>query len=86
MPILIGMQKLPKGFKDSRIASFKDSLQKANEKLKTLEVLKTKGNKPDVTPTASLSLLHQDSRSTNFLSEPRFHSEETTKQLLFRIK
>lgn len=77
MPILIGMQKLPKGFKDSKKVSLKDSLQKANEKFKTLEVLKTKGNKTDMTPSASF--LHQDSCSTNFLCEPHFHSEKTTK-------
>lgn len=34
IPILIGMQKAPKKLQDSKIASLKDSLQKANEKLK----------------------------------------------------
>ena len=35
---------------DSKIASLKDSLQKANEKLKTQEVPKTKDYKTDLTP------------------------------------
>lgn len=37
------MQKAPKKLQDSKIASLKDSLQKANEKLKIWEVLEIRG-------------------------------------------
>lgn len=36
-----------KRLQDSKIASLKDSLEKANEKLKTQEVAKTKDNRTD---------------------------------------
>ena len=41
-----------KVLQESKVASLQDSLQKANEKLKTQEVPKTKDNKTDVTLTA----------------------------------
>ena len=45
-----------KRFEDSKIASQKDSLQKANEKLKAQKVPKTKDYKTDVTPITPIYL------------------------------
>ena len=87
MPILIGMRKFLNVFKISKVASLKDSLQKANEKLKTQEVPKTKHNKTDMTATALFYPPLPEYRwSTNSLSELPFHYEETIKQLPFEIK
>lgn len=84
MSILISKQKLPKGFKDSKVASLKDSLQKANEKIMTSE--EKQRTISLMTPTVSLRPLSGGSRSTNFLSELTFSCEETIKQLCFEIK
>ena len=76
-----------KSLQNSKIASLKDSLQKANEKLKIQEVPKTTDNRTDVTPPPPPILsLPEYSCFTNSLSEPPVHSEDTTKQLLFKIK
>ena len=59
----------------------------ANEILKIQEVPKTKVIKADITPTISLyQSLPECSHFTNSLSGLPFHSEETIKQLPFKIR
>ena len=61
-------------------------LQKANEKLNTQEVPKTKGDNTDMTPTAALWSPFPEYSHSNSLSELPFHSEETIKRLPFKIR
>lgn len=81
IPVLIGMQKLPKVFKIPN-TSLKDLVQKANEKLEIQGVPNIKNIRTNPTLTAPL----HPSLSTHILllSELSFHSEETIK--LFNIK
>lgn len=66
-----------KRLQDSEAASLSNLPQKANEKLKTQDVPKTKDSKTDVTPPALFSPhLPEFSCSTNSLSELPFHSKE----------
>ena len=79
--------KVYRRLQDSKIASLKDSLQKAKEKLQTQEVPKAKDSKTDMTPRAPLhSPLPDCSPSTHSLSRLPFHFEETIKQLPFKVK
>ena len=48
-------EEVSKRLQNSKIASWKNSLQKANEKSKTQEVSKTKDHRADVTPNPPLS-------------------------------
>lgn len=62
-------------------------ITKANEKLKTQEVPKTKDDRTHVTPTHSpLAFSPEYLCFTPSLSELPFHSEETLKQLPFKTK
>lgn len=74
------MQKPAKGFRIFKRASLKDSLQRADEKVKPQKLPKAKDCKIDVTPTAPLypPLLEY----LQFIKTPLelpFHSAETTK-------
>jgi len=76
----------PKRLQDSKIASLKDSLESANEKLKTQEVPKTKDDRTKMSPAAPLYPSPEYFHFTNPLPELLFHSEETIEHLHFKIK
>ena len=76
----------PKRLQDSKIASLRDSLESANEKLKSQEAPKTKDDRTKMSPTAPLYPLPEYFHFTNPLSELLFHSEETIKHFHFKIK
>ena len=76
-----------RSLQDSKTASLKDSLQKANEKWKAQEVPKTKTIGVMwllMFPPHSFS--PEYSHFTNSLSELPFYSKETIRELAFKIK
>ena len=71
----------------SKMASLKDSLQKANEKWKMQEVANTKDDRTDMTVSApSPSFSSEYAHFTNSLSELCFYFKETIRQLAFKPK
>ena len=71
----------------SKMASLKDSLQKANEKWKMQEVAHTKDNRTDVTVMApSPSFSSENAHCTNSLSGLSSYFKETVRRLAFKTK